>query len=191
MEGGRSNLTYQITDGQRQWVLRRPPLGLIAPTANDIGREYRVIAALSSTPVPVPQAIAYCDDAAVIGSPFSITSMVQGRIIRTPADAMKLSSSEASGAAEALVNGLAAIHNVPFQEIGLESLGRPDGFVNWQIQRWRKQWGIVSTRPFPAITELYMRLFKAAPARSEVRIVHGDYRIDNVMFDNNDAGCDT
>jgi aminoglycoside phosphotransferase (APT) family kinase protein len=117
--GGRSNLTYRLTDGTYSWVLRRPPLGHVAPTANDIGREHRMVAALESTRVPVARAIAYCDDRSVIGAPFSVVSMVNGRVIRSAADGAALDPVSATRIATALVAVLAAIHAVPYQEVGL------------------------------------------------------------------------
>lgn len=188
IHGGRSNLTYLISDGTRRWVLRRPPLGLVAPTANDIGREFRVVEALGSTPVPVPRAIAFCDDPSVIGSPFSVVSMVDGRVVRSTSDGAALSPTDAARAAAALVAGLATIHAVPYHEVGLGSLGRPAGYLTRQIDRWRKQWDIVTTAPLSGISELYMRLAAEVPRESAATVVHGDYRLDNTILDNDDAG---
>jgi aminoglycoside phosphotransferase (APT) family kinase protein len=186
--GGRSNLTYLISDGASRWVLRRPPLGLVAPTANDIGREYRVVTALRSTSVPVAEAVAFCDDLSVIGAPFSVVSMVDGRVIRTASDGAALSPAEASRAAASLVVGLATIHAVPYQEVGLGSLGRPEGYLTRQLDRWRKQWDTVTTAPLAGVSDLYMRLASAVPQESAATLVHGDYRLDNTILDPHDAG---
>ena len=186
--GGRSNLTYLISDGIRRWVLRRPPLGLVAPTANDVGREFRVVAALGSTPVPVARAIAFCDDPSVIGAPFSVVSMVEGRVVRSSSDGAALSPTDAARAAAALVSGLATIHDVPYDEVGLGSLGRPAGYLTRQIDRWRKQWETVTTAPLPGVTELSMRLAAEVPRESAGTLVHGDYRLDNTILDAEDAG---
>jgi len=188
IHGGRSNLTYLVSDGTRRWVLRRPPLGPIAPTANDIGREHRVVAALGPTAVPVARAVAYCDDPSLIGAPFSVVSMVEGRVIRSAADGAALEVAEARRLTTALVGGLVAIHAVSYQEAGLADLGRPVGFLGRQVDRWRRQWELVATRELAVLAELHARLTSSLPIESGASIVHGDYRLDNTIVDSTDAG---
>ena len=126
---GKVNLIYDITDGTQHWILRRPPLGLVAPSANDIGHEYRVVKALGPTSVPVARAIAYCDDPAVIGAPFSVVSKVEGRVIRSAADGAALDPADPRAIADALIRGLVAVHGVAYQEVGLGDVGRPTGYL--------------------------------------------------------------
>jgi len=188
MHGGRSNLTFQITDGTHRWIVRRRPLGLVAPTANDVGREYRVMAALGSTAIPVPEAISFCDDPGVIGAPFSVTSMVEGRVIRSASDGARLDRSDAAQIAEALVDQLAAIHSVDYHAIGLTDLGRPDGFLVRQVGRWWRQWELVATRQLPGIDMLRQRLATDVPDQTDATIVHGDFRLDNTILAPDDPG---
>lgn len=186
IQGGRSNLTYLVTDGTTRWVLRRPPFGLVAPTANDLSREFRVVAALGPTAVPVARAVAFCDDLSVIGSPFSVVSMVEGPVLRSASDAAAISPEDADRLTTALVTGLSAIHAVPYDEVGLGDLGRPAGYLERQVHRWRRQWEIVGTRPLPPIAELHAKLAAGIPVESDATIVHGDYRLDNTILDPGD-----
>ena len=181
--GGRSNLIYDITDGTQHWILRRPPLGLVAPSANDIGREYRVVKALGPTSVPVARAIAYCDDPAVIGAPFSVVSKVEGRVIRSAADGAALDPADARAIADALIRGLVAVHGVAYQEVGLGDLGRPTGYLARQVSRWKSQWDLVATRDLPQVERLQRGLVATTPTESDATIVHGDYRLDNTILD--------
>jgi len=181
--GGRSNLVYDVSDGIHHWILRRPPLGLVAPSANDIGREDRVVEALGPTSVPVARAIAYCDDTGVIGAPFSVVSKVDGRVIRTAADGAALDPVDAGAIAEALVVGLVAVHAVLYHDVGLGELGRPKGFLERQVSRWKSQWDHVATRDLPEIDRLHKGLIAATPDESDATIVHGDYRLDNTILD--------
>ena len=123
--GGKSNLTYRITDGTHHWVLRRPPLGPLTPTAHDRAREYRIIAALSGTAVPVAEPVALCEDTSVLGVPFAVVSHVDGRTLRSRDDTERLSADEARRCSHALVHALAAVHAVPYAEVGLGDFGRP------------------------------------------------------------------
>ncbi len=140
ISGGKSNLTYSITDATNTWVLRRPPLGHVLPTAHDMAREYTVINALGPTPVPVPAAYAFCDDLDVNGAPFYVMELVSGRIARTPADIAAFSHDDARRCSAELVDVLAAIHQVDFEAVGLSEFGRPDGYLARQVRRWNQQW---------------------------------------------------
>src|SRR5580658_2711560 len=183
--GGRSNLTYRLTlsdgAGSRLLVLRRPPLGHVLPTAHDMSREFRVLSALSGTAVPVARPIASCTDAEVIGAPFYLMEYVTGVILRTRADTAGLTDAQCAALSERLADMLAAIHGVDIQAVGLGDLGRGTGYLRRQLDRWQRQWDLSVTREVPGYTELVARLTDALPAEGETTLVHGDFRLDNVL----------
>ena len=180
--GGRSNLTYGITDGEHQWVLRRPPLGHVLPTAHDMSREYRVLTALRDTDVPVPLTLALCEDIDVNGAPFYVMDRVDGQILRSADDLSKLSNDQAGACSRELVDVLARIHAVDYEAVGLGDFGRPDGFMERQLRRWREQWERSKAEDLPGIDDLGRRLRAALPESGPPAIVHGDYRLDNTML---------
>ncbi|WP_406173550.1 phosphotransferase family protein [Streptomyces canus] len=182
LQGGRSNLTYEVTDGTHRWVLRRPPLGVLTPTAHDMDREYRVVAALGGTGVPVARAVLSCRDPEVIGAPFCVVDFVEGTVLRDGDDAAVLPPAEARRAADALVDALVALHSVDAFAVGLGDFGRPDGYLERQVRRWRGQWEKVATRSLPDVDELHGRLARAVPVSGAPAIVHGDYRLDNTIL---------
>ncbi len=186
--GGRSNLTYVIGDGEREWVLRRPPLGHVLPTAHDMAREYRVLAALDGTDVPVPHPYVLCEDTDVIGAPFYVMEKVDGIILRTPEETARLDKDVACRCSIELVDVMARIHGVDYERVGLGDFGHPDGFVERQVRRWGEQWERSKTRELPAIDELARRLRAALPPSPPPTIVHGDYRLDNTMLAADDPG---
>ena len=186
--GGRSNLTYSVTDGTSTWVLRRPPLGHVLPTAHDMAREYRVMSALASTDVPVPATLALCEDNAVNDAPFYVMELVDGIIYRDGAALASLDADDARRASETLVDVLGAIHAVDYRAVGLGEFGRPDGFLERQVRRWGEQWERSKTRELPAVDELARRLRNALPESGPPTIVHGDYRLDNTMMATDDPG---
>jgi aminoglycoside phosphotransferase (APT) family kinase protein len=188
ISGGRSNLTYFVGDGTREWVLRRPPLGHVLPTAHDMAREYTVIRALADTEVPVPTVYAFCDDPSVNGAPFYVMSNVEGVILRTPADMARLTPAQAQACSEALIDVLAAIHAVDYKQVGLVDFGHPDGFLERQVRRWGEQWERSKVAELSAIDELARRLRAALPDSPPPTIVHGDYRLDNTMLATGDPG---
>jgi aminoglycoside phosphotransferase (APT) family kinase protein len=183
--GGRSNLTYRLTlsegAGSRLLVLRRPPLGHVLPTAHDMSREFRVLSALSGTPVPVARPVAFCDDAEVIGAPFYLMEYVPGVVLRTRQDTAALTEPQARQLSEGLADMLAAIHGADVEAIGLSNLGRGAGYLRRQLDRWQRQWDLSVTREVPGYTELVARLTDALPAEGETTLVHGDFRLDNVL----------
>jgi aminoglycoside phosphotransferase (APT) family kinase protein len=188
ISGGRSNLTYSISDGSHEWVLRRPPLGHVLPTAHDMAREYKVLTALAGTNVPVPRTAAFCDDYAVNGAPFYVMEKVDGQILRSPADMASLSSDDARRCSETLVDVLADIHGVDYAAVGLSDFGHPDGYLERQVRRWGEQWERSKQRELPAVDELARRLRAALPESPPPTIVHGDYRLDNTMLAPDDPG---
>jgi aminoglycoside phosphotransferase (APT) family kinase protein len=188
LHGGRSNLTYDVTDGTHRWVLRRPPLGVLAPTAHDMDREYRVVAALGATGVPVARAVLSCADPEVIGAPFSVVDFVEGAVLRDGDETAALPPADARRAAEALVDALVALHAVDAAAVGLGGFGRPDGYLTRQVRRWRGQWHKVATRVLPDLDVLHGRLARALPASGAAAVVHGDYRLDNTILAPGDFG---
>jgi aminoglycoside phosphotransferase (APT) family kinase protein len=179
--GGRSNLTYQLSDGRRSWVVRRPPLGHVLATAHDMAREYRVMSALRPTSVPVPLTYALCDDPDVIGAPFYVMSSVDGMVYRNADELAAVGRDRARDIAGHLIATLAQLHAVDPAEVGLGGFGRPEGFLARQVRRWKKQLDASRSRPLAGIDELYERLAASPPDGSPSAIVHGDYRLDNVI----------
>ncbi|MEV4381684.1 phosphotransferase family protein [Streptosporangium sp. NPDC049644] len=188
LHGGRSNLTYRLTDGHSAWVLRRPPLGGLTPSAHDMAREYRVVGALRGTAVPVAPTVALCEDTSVIGSPFSLVEYVSGEVVRSREDLDRHGGDEPARCAYGLVDVLATLHAVPYAEVGLAGFGRAEGFLGRQVRRWYDQWRRVATRELRDIDVLHAKLDEAVPAESGASIVHGDFRIDNAIFDARDLG---
>ena len=188
LSGGRSNLTYSVGDASHEWVLRRPPLGHVLPTAHDMAREYAVLTALASTNVPVPTTYAFCEDTTVNDAPFYVMEKVDGSILRTAPQMAKLSADEARRCSEELVDVLVAIHEVDYGAVGLDDFGHPDGYIERQVRRWGEQWDRSKTRELPAIDELARRLRNAIPVSPPPTIVHGDYRLDNTMLAPDDPG---
>lgn len=181
--GGRSNLTYLLTDGESDWVLRRPPTAGLTPSAHDMGREYRVMDALCDTVVPVPETVTFCDDVDVIGAPFSVVAHVDGTVIRSADDLSALSDEAVEARCRALVQALAALHAVDPAAGGLDTLGRADGYLARQVSLWSRQWAQVASAPSPDVESLAGWLAEHLPEQSDSVVVHGDYRIDNVLFD--------
>ncbi|WP_375503421.1 phosphotransferase family protein [uncultured Jatrophihabitans sp.] len=182
--GGKSNLTYRITDGSSTWALRRPPLAHVLPTAHDMVREFTVINALTpaEVPVPVPSAVALCQDADVLGAPFYLMDFVDGVVLDKPDLLATLAPADADRACELLVDTLIALHEVDPAAVGLQEFGRPDGFLARQVRRWSAQWQASETRPLDVLPAVVRRLEATLPVQSAPGIVHGDYRLTNVMF---------
>ncbi|MEX0428102.1 phosphotransferase family protein [Nocardioides sp. DS6] len=185
--GGKSNLTYEVGDGTGTWIVRRPPLGHVLATAHDMAREYTVMTALRDTAVPVPRTFALCRDEEVLGAPFYVMERVVGRPYRHASELEPLGPARTRGLCEQLVDVLAALHAVDPAEVGLGDFGRPEGFLSRQVGRWKKQLDASHTRDLPAAEELHRRLAAAVTTVEEVGsvpgIVHGDYRLDNVLTD--------
>jgi aminoglycoside phosphotransferase (APT) family kinase protein len=186
--GGRSNLTYTVADsaGQR-FVLRRPPLGPLLPSAHDMGREHRIMAGLATSPVPVPPVVGLCGDESVTGAPFYVMRFVDGLILRDPAVVEPVPESVRWAAAESLVDTLADLHAVDPDEVGLCDLGRREGYVERTLRRWRGQWEQSKSREIPLIEEVADRLAADIPAAGPARVVHGDFRLDNCIVSPDDG----
>ncbi|MDV6011932.1 phosphotransferase family protein [Haloechinothrix sp. LS1_15] len=184
--GGRSNLTYRVTDGVSSWVVRRPPLGHVLATAHDMGREYRVISALAGSEVPVPATVVLCEDTAVLGAPFYVMERVAGRTYRRDTELRELGRERTRSISAGMVEVLARLHAVDPHAVGLGDFGRPEGFLERQVRRWRKQLDASRSREVPGIDELHVRLERRVPADAPPAIVHGDYRLDNLLIDDAD-----
>jgi aminoglycoside phosphotransferase (APT) family kinase protein len=184
--GGRSNLTYRLSDGSSTWALRRPPMGHVLPTAHDMAREYTVISALHGSTVPVPEPIALCTDRTVLGEPFYLMSFVDGIVLDEPAKAGDPATARRS--TEALVDTLVALHRIDPHEVGLEAFGRPEGFLQRQVGRWHKQFqasvaeGGSDIEAIEREATVVDALTDRLPTSSRAGIVHGDYRLTNVLF---------
>ncbi|HEX8093194.1 phosphotransferase family protein [Jatrophihabitans sp.] len=184
--GGRSNLTYRLTDGTSTWALRRPPMGHVLPTAHDMAREFTVISALHGSEVPVPEPIALCTDGEVLGQPFYLMSFVDGVVLDDPAKAPDPVLARHS--TEALVDTLVALHRIEPAAVGLEEFGRPDGFLARQVARWYRQFqASVPDDDSDVETDtraefVRTRLLEQLPASARAGIVHGDYRLTNVIY---------
>ncbi len=185
--GGRSNLTFRVTDAAgRALALRRPPLSHVLPTAHDMVREHTIISALGPTDVPVPRALGLCTDEAVNGSPFYVMYFVEGRIVRDDTAAAALSEDARRHAGESLVDTLAALHAVDVDAVGLGEFGRRTGYLERQLKRWHGQFtqSPVDGEPGPAVVDRVHQLLRAAmPEQQGSAIVHGDYRLDNTVID--------
>ncbi len=179
--GGKSNLTYEVRAGSRSVIVRRPPLGHVLATAHDMVREHRVISALHDTSVPVPRTYAVCPGDEVIGAPFYVMELVSGTPYRLARQLEPLGPRRTRDMAHAMVDTLVALHAVDPVAVGLDDFGRPDGFLERQVRRWKQQLDASRSRDLAGIDDLHARLAAGAPAQGEPAIVHGDYRLDNLL----------
>jgi aminoglycoside phosphotransferase (APT) family kinase protein len=186
VQGGKSNLTYVVDDGSSKWVVRRPPLGHVLPTAHDMAREFRVISGLHPTRVPVPEPLLLCQDTDVIGAPFYVMEFVEGTPYRTADELTPLGERRTAALADSLVDTLVELHAVDPVSVGLGDFGRPEGFLERQLRRWKKQLDSSRSRDLPGVEELHDRLAAAVPVSPTPTIIHGDYRLDNVLVDSGD-----
>jgi aminoglycoside phosphotransferase (APT) family kinase protein len=193
--GGRSNLTYRVDSAAGSVVLRRPPVGEVAATAHDMGRERRVITALAATSVPVPGVLAYSEGGPPVDAPCFVMEYLEGVV---PLAELPLGWAtdplERRRASEVLVEVLARLHAVDPESVGLGGFGRPDGFLARQVRRWGTQWaaardsGDSAADTAAELSRLSETLAAGVPATQRNTIVHGDYRIDNCLYDAVDPG---
>ncbi|MGJ9413113.1 phosphotransferase family protein [Aeromicrobium sp. CF4.19] len=188
--GGKSNLTYAVTDGTTEVIVRRPPLGHVLATAHDMAREHRVITALAGTAVPVPRTFALCEDDSVIGAPFYVMERVAGTAYARASELEKLGPERTQAITQRMVDVLAELHAVDPASVGLADFGRPDGYLERQVRRWKKQLEASRSRELPGMDDLVARLESTLPETSEGTIVHGDYRLDNLLVDTTTPGAD-
>ena len=179
-EGGQSNPTFRLDAGDRRYVLRKKPPGKLLPSAHQVDREYRVMTALSGSGVPVPRTDLLCTDEAIIGTPFFVMEMVEGRVLVDPL-LPSLAVAERAALYDHFITILAALHSVDHGAVGLGEFGRPGNYYARQIARWSKQYEASKTEPIPAMDALVAWLPANIPASDETTIVHGDYRIGNCI----------
>ena len=177
---GRSNLTFRVRRGDHTWVLRRPPLGDLPETAHDMLREHRVLEGLQRTAVRAPRPVAACADPAVIGVPFYLMTEVPGAVIREVVPPAYAEPDRAAIALE-LIDALVELHTADVAAAGLEGLGKPDGYTTRQVARWTRQWAVMATREVRDIEVVREWLQAHIPASPAVAVVHGDYKLDNVV----------
>lgn len=182
LAGGKSNLTYAVSDGDRSWIVRRPPLGHVQATAHDMRREFRVMNALQGTDVPVPGTIALCTDHDVLGADFYVMEKVDGIPYRSAKELADLGEETTARLGHEMIDVLARLHTVDPDAVGLGDFGRPEGFLARQVKRWARQLEGSRTRDLPDADALLAHLSENVPAEDGVpAIVHGDYRLDNLL----------
>ncbi|MGH8679524.1 MAG: phosphotransferase [Burkholderiales bacterium] len=180
-KGGQSNPTFLLTAGKQCYVVRRKPPGKLLPSAHAVDREYRVITALYQTDVPVARTYCLCEDESVIGTAFYIMDYIQGRVLwdqRLP----DMTKQQRRAIFNELNRVIAALHKVDYVKIGLETYGKPGNYIERQVNRWIKQYRASETERIEAMENLIEWLPKSIPPGDETTIVHGDYRMDNVIF---------
>ena len=189
ISGGRSNLTYRVESPAGVWVLRRPPLGHVLPTAHDMAREFRVLSGLARVGFPAPQPIALCEDPAVNGCAFYVMDYRDGVVIAEDLpEGYAAAPEERRALSVSLIRTLAELHAIDYGAVGLGDFGRPGGYLERQVRRWSEQWARSATRPLAGVRELTRRLEGAIPASPPPAIVHGDYRLGNMMLAHDDPG---
>lgn len=179
---GHSNETFIIERGDEQWVLRRPPRGPLLPTAHDVGREFAIISGLIGTDVPVPRPVLNCTDESVIGAPFYLMERVPGIVIRNEVPPSFAALSDRAELAEELLRTLVKLHGVDWRAAGFDRLGKPEGYLERQLKRWTGQLDKSRTRPLPDLDAVSEWLGRHLPESPAATVVHGDFRIDNVMY---------
>jgi aminoglycoside phosphotransferase (APT) family kinase protein len=179
--GGQSNPTYRVENADAAYVLRRKPFGTILPSAHAVEREYRLIAALHPAGFPVARPYALCEDRQVIGAPFYLMEMVEGRIF-WDGSLPEMAPAERTAIYEAIVDTLAALHRIDPETVGLADYGRPGNYFARQVERWTRQYRASQTDDLPEVEALIEFLPRTVPPQTRTSIVHGDYRIDNMIF---------
>jgi aminoglycoside phosphotransferase (APT) family kinase protein len=180
-QGGQSNPTYLISTAERAYVMRRKPFGTLLPSAHAIEREYRLISSLNSVGFPVPKPYALCENTSIIGAAFYIMEAVQGTVHRV-GSLPSVAPAERRQIYEAVIAALAALHELNYDAIGLGDYGRPGNYFARQVQRWTRQYRASETERISAVERLIEWLPKTVPEQAQTCIVHGDYRIDNVII---------
>jgi aminoglycoside phosphotransferase (APT) family kinase protein len=183
LAGGHSNFTYRVADANgREFVLRRPPLGELLPSAHDMAREFKVMSALWSTPVPVAEPLAFCDDLSVTGAKFYAMGAVTGQSLYDAAEAEALVPEPLRREhGFHFIDILADLHALDPEEVGLGDLGRPDAYVARQLKRWKASWDASKTLDLPEVDRLHAYLSANTPEQGPARVVHGDYGLHNVV----------
>ena len=185
LTGGQSNPTYKISDGKVDYVLRKKPSGVLLPSAHAVDREYRVMKALASTDVPVPQMLAYCEDESIIGTPFFIMEYLDGRVF-VDQSLPGLMPSERQQIYEQMNRTISAIHRLDYVSLGLETFGKPGNYFARQITRWSRQVREANIAIPDSLNKLMDWLPEHIPSEDETSLIHGDFRMDNLIFHKTD-----
>ena len=188
--GGAANLTYLLDYGSHQYVLRRPPLGPVADRAHDMEREFTVLSRLHDAYPLAPEAYLYCPDEDVIGADFFIMERRRGVVVRKHMpEAFRGIDDAPQRMTEALIDALAELHAVDYEAIGLSDLGKPEGFIQRQVEGWHKRWHKAKSRDLEAMDAVYHWLQENMPASTGAALVHNDYKLDNMMLEPDDPGA--
>ena len=179
--GGQSNPTYRIHSTAGKYVLRRKPFGNLLPSAHAVEREFQLISALHPTGFPVPRPLALCEDEAVIGAAFYLMEMVEGRTFWDGA-LPEVSKTDRRACYEAMIDTLAALHAIDHEAAGLAGFGRPGNYIQRQVERWTRQYRAAQTDDIPEVEKLIEWLPRTLPMQAGVAVIHGDYRIDNLLY---------
>jgi aminoglycoside phosphotransferase (APT) family kinase protein len=187
--GGAANLTYLLRYDEQEYVLRRPPLGRVAKSAHDMGREFRVLSVLHAALPEAPRAYLYCEDPGIVGAPFFVMERRRGIVVRRSMPAsIEFFPDAAQKISQALVDTLARFHAVDYQSIGLGQLGKPAGFVKRQVEGWYRRWQAAKATDLEEMDLVYDWLRSNLPETREFSLVHNDYKLDNVMLSDQDPG---
>lgn len=184
---GHSNLTYSLQLGERQMVLRRPPFGSKVKSAHDMGREFRVLSKLHVAYPPAPQVLLYCDDESILGAPFYVMEPISGIILRRdPPAGLEFTPATARKVCESFVDNLARLHSIDYAAIGLGDFGKPQGYVQRQVQGWIERYHGSRTHDFPEVEKLSGWMQHHLPVSGNPALIHNDYKFDNVVLDPGD-----
>ncbi len=189
--GGHANLPYLLRYGDAEYVLRRPPLGPVAPSSHDMGREYRVLSVLYKGYPLAPRAYVYCEDSSLIGAPFFVMERRRGTVVRRAIPPQWGGGADAAvnrKISEVLIDTLADLHSVDARAVGLDTLGKPDGFLRRQVDGWAGRYERAKTGDLPVVAELVQWLHGHMPPSPTPTLLHNDWRLDNIMLDANDPG---
>ena len=184
---GHSNLTYSLSLGARELVLRRPPFGSKVKSAHDMGREFRVLSKLHAVYSPAPEVLFYCDDDSIIGAPFYVMNPIHGIILRSHVPpALDFPSGVARRLSESFVDNLLRLHRVDYAAVGLSDLGKPEGYLERQVRGWTERYYGSKTHDYPEVKKIAAWMQQHMPATNGVSLIHNDYKYDNVVLDSND-----
>ncbi|WP_040857566.1 phosphotransferase family protein [Nocardia niigatensis] len=186
ISGGRSNLTFVAHDEVSRWVVRRPPVAGLTPSAHDMAREFTVTRALQESAVPVAKTVAFDAEGTALGAPATVVEFVDGAVVRDRDDLAAFTDDQVTAGVGELMRVLGDLHAVDPAAVGLSEFGRPSGFVARQVNLWAAQWDRVKTRELADVATLRAALADALPPESPAAIVHGDFRIDNTIVDPSD-----
>ncbi|HEV8076361.1 MAG TPA: phosphotransferase family protein [Candidatus Acidoferrum sp.] len=184
---GHSNLTYSLSLGAREIVLRRPPFGSKVKSAHDMSREFRVLSKLHAVYSPAPEVLLYCDDNSVISAPFYVMHPIHGIILRSHVPpSLDFPAEKARRLSESFVDNLIRLHRVDYAAVGLSDLGKPEGYLERQVRGWTERYYGSKTHDYPEVEKIAAWMQQHMPATSGISLIHNDYKYDNVVLDSND-----